>query len=277
MKNDRIRLRHLAGDGAAFGHDAGDRRDQRFRRRTHKVERGAPVAQALQLEPGFLELHARDGVAGDELLVAGEPALHDRDLLIELALPLAHVGGVDRLHRWGHIGQHVALLDRRSEAREAARRRCQAAADRRLHIAAGIGVGDDLAGQLERTTEDAGPGDERAQRKDPLGILGNEQRAVRQPLRAIRGRGCGRRCAVILPFMGDTCTGEQGRGQTQQQGSARAPATGERHQADAGGEGRRRGDDDEERLRGAIAEEGAQPPAPRFRPAACRNGEESRA
>ena len=34
---------------------------------------------------------------GDEQFLAREPALHDRDLLIEFALFLAHVGNVDRL------------------------------------------------------------------------------------------------------------------------------------------------------------------------------------
>jgi hypothetical protein len=55
--------------------------EQEHRLGTHMVERGAAVAQALQLEPGFLELDARDGSARDELLVAGEPALRDRNLL----------------------------------------------------------------------------------------------------------------------------------------------------------------------------------------------------
>ena len=53
-----------------------------------------------------------DRAARRELLVAGKPALDDRDLLVELALPLAHVGDIDRLHRRRDIGEHVALLHR---------------------------------------------------------------------------------------------------------------------------------------------------------------------
>ena len=95
------------------------------------VERGAPVPQALQFEPRVLELRPRHRAARRQRLVAREPPLDDGDLLVEFALPLAHVGDVDRLQRRRHIGQHVALLDARAEPRKAARRRRQPAADGR--------------------------------------------------------------------------------------------------------------------------------------------------
>ena len=97
VEDDGARLSDLAGDGAAFGDDACNRRDQRFGLAARFVERCAPVAQPLQLEPRVLELGPRYRARRRELLVAGEPALDDRDLLIEFALPLPHVGNIDRL------------------------------------------------------------------------------------------------------------------------------------------------------------------------------------
>ena len=97
MEDDGVGLRDLAGDRRAFGNDARDRRNQRLRFAADLIERGAAVFQAFEFEPGFFELRARDGAAGDQRFLARQPALDDRDLLVELALPLAHVGDVDRL------------------------------------------------------------------------------------------------------------------------------------------------------------------------------------
>ena len=73
------------------------------------VERGAAVFQALQFEPRFIELDARYCTALHERLVTRDAPLDDGDLLVELALPLPHVGNVDRLDRRRDKSQHIAL------------------------------------------------------------------------------------------------------------------------------------------------------------------------
>src|SRR5262245_12527504 len=98
VEHHRIRLRHLPGDGRSLGNDAGDRRNQRLGLAPHLVEGNAPILEALEFELRFVELHARDRAAWGERLVAGDTPCDDRDLLIELALALAHIGHIDRLH-----------------------------------------------------------------------------------------------------------------------------------------------------------------------------------
>src|SRR5262249_61227654 len=94
-------------------------------------EGNAPFLEALEFELRFVELHARDRAAWGERLVAGDTPCDDRDLLIELALALAHIGHVDGLHRRCHVGQHVARLDPRAKPPEAAGRCPGTAAGRR--------------------------------------------------------------------------------------------------------------------------------------------------
>ena len=148
---DGVGLRDLAGDRRAVGDDAGDRRDQRFRARaailSSEARRSRRPCSSSRVSSSC---DARDRAARRQRLVAREPALDDGDLLVELALALAHVGDVDRLHGRRDIGQHVALPSPRAEPRKAARRRRQPAADRGLHEAAGVGIGDDAARQLDR-------------------------------------------------------------------------------------------------------------------------------
>ena len=146
------------------------------------VERGAAVFQALQLKPRLIELHAGHGAARRQDLVARQPPLDDGDLLIEFALALAHVGDVDRLHRRRDIGEHVALLSTACPG-------CgkppgggdSRPADRGLHVAAGIRIGNDPARQFDGAAECAGNGQHRADRKDALRGLRHENAAVRQP------------------------------------------------------------------------------------------------
>jgi len=63
-------------------------------------------------------------------------------------LLLAHGGDVDRLEWRRQIGQHIAPVHRRTKARETAGRRRQPAANGRLYVSAGVGVGHDAAGQF---------------------------------------------------------------------------------------------------------------------------------
>ena len=63
VEDDRVGWRDLAGDRRAVGDDAGDRRDQRFGLAARLVERGAPVPQALQLEPRSSSCDARHRAA----------------------------------------------------------------------------------------------------------------------------------------------------------------------------------------------------------------------
>ena len=123
VENHGVRLGHLACDRRALGDDAGHGSHQRFRGSADRVERAAPVFQALQLKTGLFELREGDGAARRQTLVTREPALDDVDLLVQFALALAHVGYVDRLHRRRHLSEHVALPHRGAETRKSIRRR----------------------------------------------------------------------------------------------------------------------------------------------------------
>jgi hypothetical protein len=58
-----------------------------------------------------------------ERLVARDATLDDGNLLVKLALPLPHVGNVDRLDRGRDESQHIALADPRAELGKSAGRR----------------------------------------------------------------------------------------------------------------------------------------------------------
>src|SRR6202040_1408578 len=147
LESHRIGLDDLPGGDDALRDDAGDRRDERFGFAPSFVEGGAAVFQALQFEARLIELDARYCSALHERLVADDATLDDGDLLVELALPLPHVGNVDRLDRRRDKSQHIALADPRAELGKSAWRRRYPAADRGLHVAAGIRIGNDSTGQ----------------------------------------------------------------------------------------------------------------------------------
>ena len=128
VENHRIGLGDLSGHRRAFGDDTVDRSHQRFGLTARPVERSAAVLQSLQLRPRVFELGAGNGAARHQRFIAGEPALHDGNLLVEFALALAHIRDVDGLHRRLDISEHVAFLDRRPQPRKSARRRREAAA-----------------------------------------------------------------------------------------------------------------------------------------------------
>ncbi len=130
VKDDGVRLGDLPGNGGAFGNDAVDGCDQFFRVAARLVERGAPVLQALQLQPRILELRACNRAARHQRFIPRKAPLDDGDLLVEFTLPLTHVGSIDGLQRRRHIGQHVAFPDRRPQPRKTARWRRKAASDR---------------------------------------------------------------------------------------------------------------------------------------------------
>ena len=210
MEDHGIRLRHLAGDDGAFGNDAVHRRDQCFRLTTRLVERTAPLLQALQLRPCVFELGAGDGAARHQRFVAGQPALHDGNLLVEFTLPLAHVGDIDGLQRRRHIGENIALFDRCPQPRKAVRRRRKPASDRRLNEAAGVRIGNDAARQFERGAVRGGFDRDGADRENTLDALGHEYAAVGQPLRQVAHHRVriGRR-PMLIAVMGARGAAEQ--------------------------------------------------------------------
>jgi hypothetical protein len=112
--------RHLTGHGGGLCDHAVDGCHQGFRLLSDPVEGGAPILEALQLGRGIVELGLGDRTGDGELPVAIHPALHDGDLLVEIALGLAHVGDVDGLDRLGHGGEDVALAHAGAQPREQA-------------------------------------------------------------------------------------------------------------------------------------------------------------
>ena len=77
-----------------------------------------PVFQALQLQPCFLHLRLRHRATWGQRFLPLQPPVDDGDLLVELALALAHVGEIDGLQGLRDIGEHVALLHRCAELRK---------------------------------------------------------------------------------------------------------------------------------------------------------------
>ncbi len=186
VEDDGARLNDLACHGAAFGDHACNRRDQRFGLAARFVDRCAPFAQPFQLEPRVLELRPRYGARRRELLVAGEPAFDDRDLLIEFALALPHVGNVDRRNGRRDIAQDVALLHpgaQAGESRPAAAESRPPTADCTYPLALGSGM--ILPGSSVTLLCSGAFGDLRPQRKYPLHRLGYKNRPIRQALGAL--------------------------------------------------------------------------------------------
>ena len=111
LEDHRVGLRHLARDRRAVGDHAGTRARSAPPARGGSVSSEArrsfrPCSSSLR----FVELHARHRAARRQASrSARRRRCDDGDLLVELALALAHVGHVDRLHRRRHIGEHVAL------------------------------------------------------------------------------------------------------------------------------------------------------------------------
>ena len=87
-----------------------DWRYQRFWFASHLVQRSPPILQSLQLELRVVELRASHGAAWRKCFVTGKATFNDGNLLIEFALPLPHVGDIDRLQRRRDVGKHIALL-----------------------------------------------------------------------------------------------------------------------------------------------------------------------
>ena len=121
LEHHRPGGRHLAGHGGGLGDQPVDGRHQGLRLLPYPVEGGAAVLKPLQLGPGVVELGLGDGTGGGEFLEPVDPALDDVDLLVELALALAHVRDVDGLDGGRDEGEDVAAFDRGAEAREQAR------------------------------------------------------------------------------------------------------------------------------------------------------------
>jgi hypothetical protein len=182
LEHDRVRLRHLAGDRCAVCDHSIDRRDERFRLPPHLVERRAPILEALQLQPCLVELDAGHRATLGQRFIAVDAPLDDRDLLVKLALPLTHVGDVDRLQWRRHIGEHVASVYACAKAWKAAGRRRQSSARRCLHKAARTRVRDDAARQLDRALKAPIRRHRGADRENTLRCLGNEHAAVGQAL-----------------------------------------------------------------------------------------------
>ena len=228
-EHHRTRRRHLTGHRRPLGDHAVHRGDQLFGRAANRVEGGAAVLQAGELGAGVLQCRLRHRAGRGEALVAGNLAAGDGDLLVEIALGLAHVGEIDRLDRRRDGGEHLTLADPRAEIREAAGRGGEAAADRRLHDAAGIRIGDDAPRQFDGPAMVGDAGDAGAQSEQALRRFRDEHRAARQAPGALdgHGRGRGERRALDrsgLPFAGPiflvimSLMGEGGGAEEQRQG-----------------------------------------------------------
>ena len=134
LKQNGAWLRHLSGDGIDFRDDAGDRSGQCFGLSPHPIERAAAIFETLQLDAGFIELDLRDHAFLRQRLESSDTAFDETDLLVELALPLAHVRYVDGLYGWCHVGEDVALIDACAESREPGLGRRKPSSYRGLHI-----------------------------------------------------------------------------------------------------------------------------------------------
>src|SRR3954471_10968643 len=82
------------------------------------LTRSSALRRFLQLDAGFIELDLRDHAFLRQRLESSDTAFDETDLLVELALPLAHVRYIDGLYGWGHVGENVALVDACAESRE---------------------------------------------------------------------------------------------------------------------------------------------------------------
>ena len=219
LKQDGARLRHLPGDGVDFRDDAGDRGGQCFRLSPHAIECAAAVFETLQLDAGFIELDVRDHAFLRQRLESGDTTFDETDLLVELALPLAHVRYVDRLHRWCHIGEDVALIDARAEPREAGLGRGKPPAGRSLDISARVGIGDDPSRQFDRAVMNGACRDVGADGKQALRRLGDEQRSVCQPFGEITlAWRCSRQSCVIVALVCARCRHDERDQDREQQG-----------------------------------------------------------
>ena len=130
---------HGTGSGAGLGDDSVHGCDQCLGRATDRIEGGAAVLQPVALGAGIVELGLRHGAGPRQTLEPDHAPVEDRDLLVEFALALAHVGDVHRLDGRSDGGEHLAARHTGSEARKSVCRRGQTATDGGLHDAAGIG------------------------------------------------------------------------------------------------------------------------------------------
>ncbi len=136
-------------------------------------------------EAGLLDLDQRHGVGAKHRFLAGKPLLAEPDLLVKLRQRLRELRGIDRGKGRLYASEQLSGLYGGADGQDAARWSREAAADRALHDTTSARVGDDAAvethgrlrlGQLDRR---------RADLKQPLGRLRQEDRTVRPPLRRV--------------------------------------------------------------------------------------------
>ena len=166
-------------------------------------------------------------VAAQQLLLARELGARDRQLLVDVAQRLRHVGGVDGGERRCDAPEQVAGLDARAERRHAACRRLVAALDRALHHAAEVGVGGHApveahgAAWRSRLWTVA----VRTSSRRCVG-LGRKIAAVRPALRVVAGAGA-EVGAVVVAVVGGRDRGEPDHQQRRQErGRGGAPSPG---------------------------------------------------
>ena len=223
LKQKGAWLRHLSGDGIDFRDDARDGSSQCFGLGPYPIERAAPILETLQLDTGLVELDLRDHAFLRERFESDDTTFDETDLLIELALPLAHVRYVDRLYRWCHVGEDVTLIDACAEPREAGLGRRKPSPYRGLHISAGIGIGDDPSRQFDRAVMNGACRDVGADGKQALRRLGDEQRSVSQPFGEITlAWRCSRQSCVIVALVCARCRHDES-DQDREQHGRRSP------------------------------------------------------
>ena len=147
-----------------------DRSSQCFGVGPHPIECAAAIFESLQFDAGFIELDLRDHAFLRKRLESSDAAFDETDLLVELALALAHVRYVDRLYGWSHISEDVALADACAESRKPGIGRGKPSSHRGLDIGAGIRIGDDPPRQFDRAAvndarRDVGPNGKQALRR----------------------------------------------------------------------------------------------------------------
>src|SRR3954447_3547914 len=130
--------------------------------------------------------------------------LGDRNLLLDVADLLGNRSPVRLRQSRLDLRQHVAPLDRLADARKALVGRDNPAAVEALHHPGAVRIGDHTADQIDGPLRLLDLGDDRADLKEALRGLRDEQGAVGEPLRHVGG--CDRRLlrpiTMVLSFMG---------------------------------------------------------------------------
>ncbi len=148
MKNNGVWLSDLTSHRIDRGNHAGNWRNEWLGLAPYMIESGWALLEPSQFNAGLVQLHLRDSTALCKPVVTPNARLNNANLLVKLALTLAHVGLIDRLQRGCEINEHVAFVDARTQFGKPARRRRESAADDGLDITTCVGVGHDASRKL---------------------------------------------------------------------------------------------------------------------------------